>query len=63
MVLVSTAIAIAMGATAMADIAAAEITHLMSRAGNWPDGLRWIARRVKPSRPAPTRLRGIGSAT
>src|SRR5690242_19020148 len=23
---------------------------LMSRAGNWPDGLRWIARRVKPSR-------------
>ena len=29
---------------------AAEITHLMSRAGNWPDGLRWIARRVKPSR-------------
>jgi hypothetical protein len=29
---------------------AAEITDLMSRAGNWPDGLRWIARRVKPSR-------------
>ena len=28
----------------------AEITRLMSRAGNWPDGLRWIARRVKPSR-------------
>ena len=28
----------------------AEITHLMTRAGNWPDGLRWIARRVKPSR-------------
>ena len=28
----------------------AEITELMSRAGNWPDGLRWIARRVKPSR-------------
>jgi hypothetical protein len=27
-----------------------EITHLMSRAGNWPEGLRWIARRVKPSR-------------
>ena len=27
----------------------AEITGLMSRAGNWPDGLRWIARRVKPS--------------
>ena len=22
----------------------------MSRAGNWPDGLRWIARRARPSR-------------
>src|SRR5690348_1379682 len=28
----------------------AEVTDLMSRAGNWPGGLRWIARRVKPSR-------------
>ena len=28
----------------------AELTGLMRRAGNWPDGLRWIARRVKPSR-------------
>src|SRR6185437_462706 len=28
----------------------AEITGLLGRAGNWPDGLRWIARRVKPSR-------------
>jgi hypothetical protein len=28
----------------------ADITHLMSRAGNWPGGLRWIVRRVKPSR-------------
>jgi len=28
----------------------AEITHLMTRAGNWPDGLRWITRRAKPSR-------------
>ncbi|MGH3225663.1 MAG: transposase, partial [Streptosporangiaceae bacterium] len=28
----------------------AEITHLMARAGTWPDGLRFIARRVKPSR-------------
>jgi hypothetical protein len=28
----------------------AEITHLMSRAGIWPPGLRFIARRVKPSR-------------
>jgi hypothetical protein len=28
----------------------AEITGLMTRAPNWPEGLRWIARRVKPSR-------------
>jgi hypothetical protein len=28
----------------------AEITRLMSRAGKWPGGLRWIVRRVKPSR-------------
>jgi hypothetical protein len=28
----------------------AEITGLMTRAGNWPGGLRWIARRVKPFR-------------
>jgi hypothetical protein len=28
----------------------AEVTHLMSRAGIWPGGLRFIARRVKPSR-------------
>jgi hypothetical protein len=28
----------------------AEVTGLMTRAGNWPAGLRWIARRVKPSR-------------
>jgi hypothetical protein len=28
----------------------AEITHLTSRAGKWPGGLRWIVRRVKPSR-------------
>jgi hypothetical protein len=32
------------------DKAVAEITYLMSRAGNWPGGLRWIVRRVKPSR-------------
>ena len=29
---------------------AAEITGLMTRAENWPGGLRWIVRRVKPSR-------------
>jgi hypothetical protein len=28
----------------------AEITDLMTRAGNWPGGLRRIARRVRPSR-------------
>ena len=28
----------------------AEITGLMSRSGNWPPGLRWIIRRVRPSR-------------
>jgi Transposase DDE domain group 1 len=28
----------------------AEITGLMTRAENWPGGLRWIVRRVKPSR-------------
>jgi hypothetical protein len=28
----------------------AEITYLLSRAENWPDGLRFIVRRVKPSR-------------
>jgi len=36
--------------TAEDDTDVTEITHLMSRAGNWPDGLRWIVRRVKPSR-------------
>jgi hypothetical protein len=36
--------------TAEDDKDVTEITDLMSRAGNWPDGLRWIARRVKPSR-------------
>src|SRR5689334_4247784 len=36
--------------TAEQDKDTAEITGLMTRAGNWPEGLRWIARRVKPSR-------------
>ena len=38
----------------------AEITHLLSRAAGWPDGLRWIVRRTKPSRrqsQEPDRLR------
>jgi Transposase DDE domain group 1 len=41
---------IAQDGTLEEDKAVAEITHLMSRAGNWPDGLRWMVRRVKPSR-------------
>jgi Transposase DDE domain group 1 len=32
------------------DKAVAEVTHLTARAENWPEGLRWIVRRVKPSR-------------
>jgi len=36
--------------TAEEDKDIAEITDLMTRAGKWPAGLRWIARRVKPSR-------------
>jgi hypothetical protein len=36
--------------TAEEDKHVAEITHLMSRAANWPGGLRWIARRARPSR-------------
>ena len=41
---------IAQDATIEEDKDVAEITCLTARAGNWPDGLRWIARRVKPSR-------------
>ena len=41
---------IAQDGTIEEDKDVAEITHLMSRAGNWPGGLRWIVRRVKPSR-------------
>ncbi len=41
---------IAQDGTIEEDKHVAEITHLMSRAGNWPDGLRWTVRRTKPSR-------------
>jgi hypothetical protein len=41
---------IAQDGTPEQDKDVAEITGLMARAGNWPGGLRWIARRVKPSR-------------
>jgi hypothetical protein len=40
-----------------------EITGLMTRAGNWPDGLRWIARRVKPSRRHKKNLTGYERKT
>jgi hypothetical protein len=36
---------IAQDGTVEEDKDVAEITHLLSRAGNWPDGPRWIARR------------------
>ncbi|MGH3157375.1 MAG: hypothetical protein ACRDNF_12470, partial [Streptosporangiaceae bacterium] len=41
---------IAQDGTIEEDKDVAEITCLTARAGNWPNGLRWIARRVKPSR-------------
>jgi Transposase DDE domain group 1 len=41
----------------------AEITHLLGRAGNWPGGLRWIARRTKPSRRQARNLTAFERAT
>lgn len=41
---------IAQDGTIEEDRHVAEITHLMTRAGNWPGGLRWIVRRTKPFR-------------
>jgi hypothetical protein len=41
---------IAQDGEAEGDKDVAEVTGLMTRAGNWPQGLRWIARRVRPSR-------------
>ena len=41
----------------------AEITHLTSRAGNWPDGLRWIVRRTRPSRRQAKNLTAFEKAT
>jgi hypothetical protein len=37
-------------ATVQKCAAIAEITHLTSRAADWPHGLRWIVRRTRPSR-------------
>jgi hypothetical protein len=39
------------------------VTGLMTRAGNWPKGLRWIARRVKPSRRHMRNLTGYEKKT
>ena len=41
----------------------AEITHLLSRAAGWPDGLRWIVRRTKPSRRQSKNLTAFERAT
>jgi hypothetical protein len=41
----------------------AEITHLLSRAAGWPDGLRWIVRRTKPSRRQARNLTAFERAT
>jgi hypothetical protein len=41
----------------------AEITHLLSRAASWPDGLRWIVRRTKPSRRQVRNLTAFERAT
>jgi hypothetical protein len=41
----------------------AEVTGLLARAGNWPGGLRWIARRVKPSRRHKKNLTGYEKRT
>jgi Transposase DDE domain group 1 len=43
--------------------AVAEITHLSSRAAGWPDGLRWIVRRTKPSRRQLKNLTALEKAT
>jgi len=40
-----------------------EITHLLSRAAGWPDGLRWIVRRTKPSRRQAKNLTAFERAT
>jgi hypothetical protein len=41
----------------------AEITHLLSRAAGWPDGLWWICRRTKPSRRQMSNLTAFERAT
>ena len=41
----------------------AEITHLLSRAVGWPAGLRWLARRTRPSRRQSKNLTAFERAT
>ena len=41
----------------------AEITHLITRAAGWPDGLRWIVRRTRPSRRQARNLTAFEKAT
>ncbi len=41
----------------------AEITHLLSWAGRWPAGLRWIVRRTRPSRRQARNLTAYEKAT
>lgn len=43
--------------------AVAEITHLTGRAAGWPQGLRWIVRRTKPSRRQMKNLTAFEKAT
>jgi hypothetical protein len=49
--------------TVQEDRHVAEVTHLMSRAGSWPAGLRWIVRRTKPSRRQMKNLTAFERAT
>ena len=41
----------------------AEVSHLLSRAGRWPAGLRWIVRRTRPSRRQARNLTAYERAT
>src|SRR5712672_2447318 len=41
----------------------AEISHLLSRAGRWPAGMRWIVRRTRPSRRQARNLTAFEKAT
>lgn len=49
--------------TVQAKTAVAEITHLTSRAAGWPEGLRWIVRRTRPSRRQMKNLTAFEKAT